>query len=80
MCWRPMPYLCRYMRQHWSTILNFVGLSSPVRESYQEHYSKPNVSPEKGRLLYAAGKVNLDDEAPIEEDLPFDEYVQVRLR
>jgi len=39
-----------------------IGLSSPVQESYNQHYSKLNVWPEKGGLFYVAGKVNLDDE------------------
>ena len=45
-----------------SVILNGFGLSSPFTQSYNEHYSKLNVWRERGRELYTAGRVNLDQE------------------
>ncbi len=48
--------------RHVSTILSDFGLSSPFTQSYNDHYSKQNVWRERGRALFAAGRVNLSEE------------------
>ena len=45
-----------------STIFCAFGFSSPLQQSYNEHYSKMNVWREGGRARYFAGAVNLDQE------------------
>ena len=45
-----------------SNILLTFGLSSPLQQSYNEHYSKLNVWRQEGRGLYRPGAVNLDQE------------------
>lgn len=45
-----------------SVIVGGFGISSPLKQSYNEHYSKLNVWRERGRALYRAGRVNLDPE------------------
>ena len=47
---------------HISTIVDGFGISSPLKQSYNEHYSKLNVWRDRGRALYRAGRVNLDPE------------------
>jgi DNA-binding CsgD family transcriptional regulator len=45
-----------------SVILHGFGISSPFTQSYNEHYSKLNVWRDRGRALYATGRVNLSEE------------------
>ena len=45
-----------------SNILSAFGISTPFKQSYNEHYSKLNVWREGGRELYVPGNVNLDQE------------------
>jgi hypothetical protein len=45
-----------------SHIFASFGISSPLKQSYNEHYSKLNVWRDRGRSLYTAGAVNLDQE------------------
>jgi len=47
---------------HTSTIVGGFGISSPLKQAYNEHYSKLNLWRDRGQALYRAGKVNLDDE------------------
>jgi DNA-binding CsgD family transcriptional regulator len=47
---------------HKSNILCAFGISSPLSQVYNEHYSKLNVWRDGGRALYVAGAVNLDPE------------------
>jgi len=47
---------------HTSVILGAFGISSPLKKSYNEHYSKLNLWREHGKALYRAGRVNLDQE------------------
>lgn len=45
-----------------SNILAAFAISTPLRQAYNEHYSKLNVWRKAGRALYVAGRVNLDQE------------------
>lgn len=45
-----------------SDIVFGFGISSPLKQSYNEHYSKLNVWRNGGRALYVPGAVNLDQE------------------
>ncbi len=47
---------------HTSLIVRGFGISSPLKQAYNEHYSKMNLWRERGRALYRAGRVNLDQE------------------
>lgn len=47
---------------HASVIVGGFGISSPLKQAYNEHYSKLNLWRDRGQALYRAGKVNLDDE------------------
>jgi DNA-binding CsgD family transcriptional regulator len=47
---------------HASVILSGFGLTSPLKQSYNEHYSKINLWREWGRTFYVPGRVNLDQE------------------
>jgi DNA-binding CsgD family transcriptional regulator/PAS domain-containing protein len=47
---------------HASVMLSGFGIASPLRQSYNEYYSKINVWRERGRTLYVPGTVNLDQE------------------
>jgi DNA-binding CsgD family transcriptional regulator len=50
------------LSQNRSSILSGFGISSPLQQSYNEHYSKLNVWRIGGRSLYVPGAVNLDQE------------------
>lgn len=45
-----------------SVIVGGFGISSPLKQAYNEHYSKLNLWRDHGRALYRAGRVNLDQE------------------
>ena len=45
-----------------SMIVGGFGISSPLKQAYNEYYSKLNVWRDHGRALYRAGRVNLDPE------------------
>jgi DNA-binding CsgD family transcriptional regulator len=45
-----------------SSILAGFGISSPLKQSYNEHYSKLNVWRQRGREFYYPGAANLDQE------------------
>jgi DNA-binding CsgD family transcriptional regulator/PAS domain-containing protein len=47
---------------HTSTIVGGFGISSPLKQAYNEHYSKQNLWRDRGRALYRPGRVNLDQE------------------
>lgn len=47
---------------HTSVILGSFGVASPLKQSYNEYYSKLNLWRERGSSLYVTGKVNLDQE------------------
>jgi len=47
---------------HRSTIVGGFGISSPLKQAYNEHYSKLNVWRDHGQALYRPGRVNLDQE------------------
>ena len=47
---------------HKSTIVGGFGISSPLKQAYNEHYSKQNLWRDRGRALYRPGRVNLDQE------------------
>ena len=47
---------------HSSTIVGGFGISSPLKQAYNEHYSKLNLWRDRGHALYRAGRVNLDQE------------------
>ncbi len=48
--------------RHISTVISGFGLSSPVTQSYNQHYSKLNIWRERGRTLFTAGRVNFGEE------------------
>lgn len=50
------------LAKHSSIIHSGFGISSPLKQAYNEHYSKLNVWRERGRGLYTPGRVNLDQE------------------
>jgi DNA-binding CsgD family transcriptional regulator len=45
-----------------SVIVGGFGISSPLKQAYNDYYSKLNVWRDRGRALYCAGRVNLDEE------------------
>lgn len=45
-----------------SVIVGGFGIGSPLKQAYNEHYSKLNLWRDRGRALYRAGRVNLDQE------------------
>jgi DNA-binding CsgD family transcriptional regulator len=48
--------------QHLSTIFTGFGISSPFKQSYNEHYSKLNVWRERGSKFFSPGRINIDEE------------------
>jgi DNA-binding CsgD family transcriptional regulator len=47
---------------HASVILSGFGLTSPLKQSYNEYYSRINLWRESGGAFYVPGRVNLDQE------------------
>jgi DNA-binding CsgD family transcriptional regulator len=47
---------------HDSLMLQSFGISSALKQSYNEYYAKRNIWRERGRHLYLPGRVNLDQE------------------
>jgi DNA-binding CsgD family transcriptional regulator/PAS domain-containing protein len=45
-----------------SVIAGSFGIGSPLKQAYNHYYSKLNVWRDRGRALYRAGRVNLDQE------------------
>jgi len=45
-----------------SVVVSSFGITSPLKQSYNEYYSKVNVWRERARPFYTAGRVNLDQE------------------
>ena len=59
---------------HASVILSAFGITSPLKKSYNEYFSKLNLWRERGGSLYVAGRVNLDHEQCTRSELERSEF------